>query len=458
VLAIGAALLLPQRLVPSAPGFLAAAWHPLLIALLLAGWPVRALAYGRVTRRTPLDWPLLLLALCIPMSLWASADKAVSWVSAGYLVFGLALYFALLNWPPAGRRPQLVAWALMLLGLGVTLLAPLMSRLTVAQFSGLPLAGAVVGRLGPQQLEDVNINVLAGSLVLILPLYVSMTVRQRSSRRWLSVLFAVGVLGMLSVILITRSRGAYVAAAAGVAAVILLRWRRLLYAVPVALLIGVIGVLVAGPARILAAGSWLLGTSDGSLGGLSGRSEVWSRAIYALEDFGITGIGLGTFTRVIPIMYPYLTLAPDFQVNHAHNLFLQVGLDLGLAGLVAYLALLINTLVLLALALHRRAARAGASIEKGLAWALAAGALGGLVAILVHGIFDATIWDSRPAFLPWALIALSVLVGLPRPVRRGRDVQDGQTPGLGRVAEPDSAAGRTPNLRTLRAAARLPRL
>ena len=417
MLILGAGLLLPQRFVPANLGPLTGMLHPLWIALLLVGWPVRLLAYGRLTRRTPLDWPFLLLVLCIPVSFWASSDKTVSLEAAGYLIFGLALFFALLNWPPAARRPEIVAWALITLGFGIALVAPLMNRLTVAQFSQLPFLGAVLGRLGPQRLEDVNINVLAGSMVLILPLYVSMALRGgwrspaelAGKRPWLNLLFAAGALVTLAVIVITRSRGAYVAAAAGIAVVAVLRWPRLLVAVPVLLIAGAVGIVMIGPTRSLEVLSF-----NGALGGLSGRSEVWTRALYALQDFAITGIGIGTFSRVIPVMYPYLTLAPDFHVDHSHNLFLQVGLDLGIPGLIAYLALLINTFVLLGSALRGRGARDGISGERRyqMSWSLAAGAAGGLTAMLAHGIFDATIWNSRPAFLPWALIALSVLVGI----------------------------------------------
>jgi putative inorganic carbon (hco3(-)) transporter len=415
VLAVGVGLLLPQRFTAVIPGSVAGLWQPLLCGVLLVGGMVRALAYGRLTRRTPLDWPLLLLILCIPLSLWASADRGVSWVAAGYLVFGLAMTFALVNWPPSARRPEIVAWALMGLGLAIALVAPVMSRLTVAQFSQLPLLGVVLQRLGPQRLEDVNVNVLAGSVALILPLYLSMALRRGWKRPWTAVLFAAGALGILAVIGITRSRGAYLAAATGIAVVAVLRWPRLIYAVGAALVAAVIGAAVIGPERGLEFISL-----NGALGGLSGRAEVWRRAVFALQDFGITGIGIGTFSRLIPRMYPYLTLAQDFNVDHAHNLFLQVGLDLGIPGLIAYLALLINTFVLLGSVLRGRDARkgalAGAPVEHGrgapLAWSVAAGAAGGMAAMLAHGMFDATNWNSRPAFVPWVLIALSVLVGL----------------------------------------------
>jgi O-Antigen ligase len=429
VLAVGVGLLLPQRFTEAIPGSAAGLWRPLLFGLLLVGWAVRALAYGRLTRRTPLDWPLLFLILCIPVSLWASADRAVSWVAAGYLITGLAAYFALVNWPPAVRRPEIVAWVLVGLGLAIALAAPLMSRLTLAQFSQLPLLGGVLQRFGPQRLEDVNVNVLAGSVVLILPLCASLALSRGWKRPWLAVLPAAAALGILAVIGITGSRGAYLAAATGIAVVAVLRWPRLIYAVLVLLVAGVIGIVVIGPARSLEAISL-----NGALGGLSGRAEVWSRAVFALQDFGFTGIGIGTFSRLIPRMYPYLTLAPDFNVDHAHNLFLQIGLDLGIPGLISYLALLINTFVLLGPVLRRRGAGEGglaaAPVKHGrgapLAWGLAAGAAGGLAAMLVHGAFDATIWNSRPAFVPWVLIALSVLVGL-RDVHQGA-ARSGSTP------------------------------
>jgi hypothetical protein len=74
---------------------------------------------------------------------------------------------------------------------------------------------------------------------------------------------------------------------------------------------------------------------------------------------------------------------------------------------MAYLAVFINTFALTAQSLRRR--------TQSLDWALAAGALGGLLAMFVHGIFDAAVWGSKPAVVPWLLIALAVQIGLPRP-------------------------------------------
>jgi hypothetical protein len=43
------------------------------------------------------------------------------------------------------------------------------------------------------------------------------------------------------------------------------------------------------------------------------------------------------------------------------------------------------------------------------AWTLAAGVLGGMVALLVHGQVDAALWGTKLAFIPWLLFALTVL-------------------------------------------------
>jgi putative inorganic carbon (HCO3(-)) transporter len=55
---------------------------------------------------------------------------------------------------------------------------------------------------------------------------------------------------------------------------------------------------------------------------------------------------MGTFSQVANAMYPFFLAGPDADIPHAHNLFLQVAVDLGLPGLVAWLASLL--LVILA--------------------------------------------------------------------------------------------------------------
>ena len=91
-----------------------------------------------------------------------------------------------------------------------------------------------------------------------------------------------------------------------------------------------------------------------------------------------------------------LLVGPDKDIAHAHNVFLQVGVDLGLPGLISYVALLVV------------AAQAGwQKIRRG-GWArwLALGVLAGLVGFHVYGMADTLALGSKPSFLFWWLLGL----------------------------------------------------
>ena len=135
---------------------------------------------------------------------------------------------------------------------------------------------------------------------------------------------------------------------------------------------------------------------------LAGRLELWPRALYALADFPLTGLGMNGFRQAAPVLYPFASLPADVDVAHAHNHLLQAGLDLGLPGLVAYLALWAISAALL------RQSWQGATT----AWqrALIVGLSGSMTAGWIFGIFDAIAIGARPGFLWWLLLALIVAV------------------------------------------------
>lgn len=70
------------------------------------------------------------------------------------------------------------------------------------------------------------------------------------------------------------------------------------------------------------------------------RVNMWSRTAEAVEDHGLAGTGLGTFP-VIYAMKEDPSQAGRFYVNHAHNDYLEIVLELGVPGallLIAFLA------------------------------------------------------------------------------------------------------------------------
>ncbi|MCA1554357.1 MAG: hypothetical protein LC737_08265, partial [Chloroflexi bacterium] len=100
--------------------------------------------------------------------------------------------------------------------------------------------------------------------------------------------------------------------------------------------------------------------------------------------------------------YPYFSISADAEVPHAHNTFLQMALDFGMPGLVAYAAML-SAAALMVL----RAWRAESDTVRR---ALVLGLACGLIACQVFGLTDAVLFGTRPAFAWW--LALGMLTGL----------------------------------------------
>ena len=400
VLLWGALLLLPARFAPAAIEAVLAQGKPWFILALGLGWLVRWIAYGRFSRPTSIDLPVLLLLLLLPLNYWASADKSLSWEAIAYLVFGISLYAGLVNWPPIARHPEWLAWVLLLFGVGLLVAAPLLSQLTTSKLFALPGLSPLLTRLAQFMPGNVNLNRMGGALVVLYPLFLALGIRwDWASRRWLPPLASLLAVFAALVLLLTQSRGAYMGAAVATLLLLVLRWRRLLYAAPMVLIVAVVFLSQVGVDSLFDQ----VGVGDG-LRGFDARLELWSRGIYAITDFAFTGIGIGTFDRVIPLLYPTFMIAPGTPMGHAHNLFIQVGVDMGFPGLITFLALYINVFVALALVLRRR--------ELALMWTLAAGAAAGLVAMFVHGMLDVPLWGTKPSFLPWLLIALAISLGL----------------------------------------------
>lgn len=392
LLLVAPLLLFPGR-------FVGLAWHPYWIGLLTLAMLLPWLIDRRHWLVTPLDGCLGLILLWLPVNYWASIDKDASWQAIGYLLFGVASYCALLHYLPFRIRPQLLVYLFLLVGLALTLLGPL---LLLADPSFMPVSSRfqspALMQVALSLSETINANVLAGALLLVLPLYTAIILQNHVLLPWrLTVILSCLWLLMIGVLVITQSRGALLAAALALAVVVLLYYLRSFWYAPVVLLLFVGGIAWFAPRQLLESI-----VASNALGGLDGRIEIWDRALYALHDFPLTGIGIGTFSKVIPLLYPYFTWAPDQEIPHAHNLFLQIGIDLGLVGFVGQIALWLTLFRMIFTLLRDQ--------EDPPTWGLTVGACGSLIAMFLHGVVDAVLWGNKLAFLPWWLYALITLL------------------------------------------------
>lgn len=394
VLLLSPLILFPGRIVP-----MAFHWVPVLALLLF--WPLRWLpAKGSPAsdaERVPLRFVIALFLLLLAPAIRVSVDRPLSWEAAGYLLLGVSAANALLHLPATRRRPEWVAVGVLLAGLGLSLLGPLII-IDAGPIQPMldPLqraAGPLTRLLG----ETINPNILAHALLAVFPLAAALALTGGwATRRWQRPAASALALWLLFVIFLTQGRGAWLALAIVIPLLLMLRWPRLVWLAPPLLAAAIAAVWWQGPALLD-----LLATSTATTG-IAERVEIWQRALYIMRDFPFTGVGIGTFARVVPVLYPWLLVPAEVVIPDAHNLPLQVAVDLGLPGLVLWLVLQIGVLVLMVRLLRGQ--------PRPLHRALAAGVLVSMVAMHVAGLFGAVNWGVKPAFLPWIIAALGVLL------------------------------------------------
>jgi len=338
--------------------------------------------------RHPLRWPLLLVMLTAVGGWLISSERAMASEFMARLTLGLLAFHAVLWFAGDSSRLRPALWLFTLTLAGLAAAALVGTRWPTAKL--LPL-NAIYHRLPTLLVDTLHPNVAAASLVLLLPIpgVLFLDSRQQAGPRGL----ALAVMGLTFFILfLTQSRAAWLALA-GMALTVAWRaarrpWRRWL----LILLIAAAAGLVLWLTRHALAADWL------------DRQMVWAQGLAMLQDFGLTGIGPGSFGALGPQLYADFWMGDlGFVAPHAHNLFLQVGVDLGIAGLIAYLALLLT-----AAASAWQAWRYSPAL---LARLTAGAVMLSLLALVLDGLLDAGVWGTQGGFIAWLVLGLAASLG-----------------------------------------------
>jgi O-antigen ligase len=222
-----------------------------------------------------------------------------------------------------------------------------------------------------------------------------------SRRSWPgpSLWYPTALLAFLSLptVVLTGSRVGLAGAGLALFVLLAVRWRQVLWVVPLALATALPAALVWAdlPARV--AGLFLRDeTLDTKL---VARVDIWLSALRGIEDHAITGIGLGVFNDVVPVRYPYESVGLSYSVSQAHNVLLDTALTMGLPALVGLLLVLTGMAVLgragLSASHHRRP--------------LAAAVLAATTSYLAFGMTDGISFSSPGSLIFWTMIILLAL-------------------------------------------------
>lgn len=197
------------------------------------------------------------------------------------------------------------------------------------------------------------------------------------SRTMLRFVWALGLLALFAFIVMTQSRGVWIALLATV--LLMPAWRS-----------GRAGLFVAFLLLVVAAlGYWLFGSYVVARG-TSYRPEIFAASLAMIGDRPWLGLGLGS---------DYQVGALGRMFDHTHNLFTHAAVELGLPGLILWLAVWLRCFVI---AVRERATFLGSALLG--MWFFSTFAL----------LFDgANLWDSpRPEwFLTWLPVGLALGAG-----------------------------------------------
>jgi len=378
--------------------------HPvlLLIVFLPLIWIVGLIVRIDPLPLTSLNGALALLAVMVLVSLWATFDIDFSASKVLGVVLGIATFFAIIS---AIRNKSQIDLALQLfIAAGMAL--AIIGLLGTNWIGKVPLLQKITAQMPavirgvPGQAEGFQPNAIAGVLVMFVPLQIAFAAASRESVSPVRRLFHLGALAIVgSTLLLTQSRSGWIALAVGICAWAVWHSRRSRMVLAGAAIIGAVAALTSwsriAPLIARAAGSGIAEDVDG-------RIELWSRAIYGIQDFPITGMGMNSFRKVMPVFYPTFLSSPDTDVAHAHNHFLQAALDLGLPGLISYLALWFGAAALLTMTIRRTLNADQRLINGGLA--------SGMIAYFVFGTADTIALGAKVGIFFW--IALALIVAL----------------------------------------------
>ena len=328
----------------------------------------------------------LLVMLLVSVSV--TPDRATTLPQVQRVGIGILLFGAISAWATTRLRLVGLLGAILMSGSALALLTLiLVLNRANASLTALPV---------PVLNDTVNANVLAGQLVLIIPIALALLLYlRRGVPLWMALFGGCVSTLLISAVLLSNSRGALLALVGATGTVLIGRVHPALTLLGIG---GASGIVLSTP--FLNMLPELLSQLPRDL---QERAEIWQRGWWLLRGAPLTGIGMGTFQAAVNRLYPYLLINPPYTIPHAHHLLLQIGIDIGVAGLAAWL-LLYSSSVARGIQLAAWGRR-----HHGWAQAVGLGVLGSMSALLLHGALDAVTWGVvRPAPLVWAIWGLGL--------------------------------------------------
>jgi probable O-glycosylation ligase (exosortase A-associated) len=316
----------------------------------------------------------------------------------------------------------------------------------LASFAFFPVRGALFnyflygGTMGGRAVWSYsysNPNDLAGVCLVHLALAAGLLVSERT--RWVRLCAGVGVVVLPVLVVLTQSRGAFIALAAFAAVALKGQWRR----GKMLLLAGAVGAVVLFTApdsfwdrmgTLKQVANKDSGAQVNDEGSAEQRLEIWKVARTIIAENPMTGVGLGAYPQAHFVYSQRRAFDPTaLGYRDTHSTYLNIFAETGLVGMLLFLAIIVATAVDAERA-RRRFKAVDPYLTKQLYYMLL-----GLIAYLVAGIWG-SYGELVPTYLYLSLISAAAQLVKEEaapggaPVRRGVARPVGAVPGVARRA------------------------
>ena len=362
---------------------------------------------------TPLNLPILaFMAICILSLLWSNSPM-LSLLELSLFLAGLILYFIIANNIKSKHQINHLLTSLLVI-------SSLLGIYGIFQYNGIDFA-FWKGNIARQQVFGLfgNVNYFAEYLIVPLPLAISLFFATRNRAH--KILLLVGILAMGGSLILTFTRGSYLAI--GISSLFMfflyltsrgkgfVKEHKKIFIFILALII-LVTFLFALPNPLNKPGTAISKiksrisisqlTKDTSL---KRREAIWGFTALMIKDNPVLGSGLGTFKyNSLPYQAQFFDqgenrrLYPYGIADKVHNEYLQLWAELGIIGLGIFLWLVI-TYFNYGIKLLKR-------LKDEYKQGIAVGLMGGVVAVLIDAIFG------FPLHLPATLVLFWLFIGL----------------------------------------------
>jgi len=363
--------------------------------------------------RTPLNLPVLAFMVICPLSLLWSNSPMVSLLELPLFLAGPILYFLVANNIRDEHQISRLLTTLLII-------SSLLGIYGIFQYNGIDFAfwKANVGRNQVFGLFG-NVNYFAEYMIVPLPLAISLFFATRN--RTHKILLLVGILAMGGSLILTFTRGSYLAI--GISSLFMfflylvsrgkgfIKEQKKIFIIILAFII-LLTFLFTIPNPLNKSGT-IISKIKGRISitqftkgsSLKRRIAIWKFTTLMIKDHPILGSGLGTF-KYNSLNYQAKffyqgenrSLYPYGIADKVHNEYLQLGAEIGILGLGIFLWLIISY--------FRYGLRILKKLKGKYKQGIVIGLMGGIVAVLIDGIFG------FPLHLPATLVLFWLFIGL----------------------------------------------